>query len=440
MNSPSDTRQHFVSPLGIVLSFIGVAVGLGNVWRFPYMVAAFGGGAFLLVYLIILFAFGIPALLAELTLGRISQHGPVGTFSRIGLPGGKWWGWLLFLTVLMGTSYYTVVVGWVLKYFLISLGGQITHINPANFFDRVLGGFFGQFIPTAVVLTLVMFVLFFGINKGVERVSKVFIPLLFALFVVLIFRTLTLPGAVAGLKFYFLPDFSKLNWSVVTAAMGQVFFSLSLGGTFLLTYASYLPKDSNLNLNALFTGLGDGLAAIFAGLVIVPAAYLFGLQLNSGPPLTFVTAPLIFQNLPGGDLFAAIFFFSLFIAAYLSDVAAFEVLVVTFQEEWGWQRRPAVLLIGAIELSLACLSMISLDFLLKNDLIWGSTMQPVGSALVIIGLTWFVGRQRTLHEINPSSRTLPWEKIWFVWIKFVLPLGIAIILIMGLKDVFNTFF
>jgi len=439
-NSQSPIRQSFGSSLGAVMSFIGVAVGLGNVWRFPYMAAAFGGGAFLLVYFIILVVFGVPALMAELSLGRMTKRGPLGTFTRIRMKGGKGIGWLLFFTVAMATSYYSVLVGWVLLYFFISISGEITHIVPATFFNDVLGGFGGQFLSTSIVIFLVAWVLCLGIKKGIEKVSKAAIPVLFALFAILIIRALTLPGAEGGLKYYLLPDFSKLDFSVIAAALGQVFFSLSLGGTFLLTYASYLPEDINIKTTSLSIGIGDGIAGVFAGLFIVPAAFSFGLEMNSGPSLTFITAPTIFKYMPAGAFFSALFFFLLFIAAYLSDVAAFEVLTATLVDEFHWPRKKALLLLCFGELALATLSMISLDFLLKNDLIWGSTMQPIGNVFVVIGLTWIVGLRKTLVEVNRGNKSGHVGNLWFYWIKYIMPVAILLILALGLKDVFRTFF
>ncbi len=421
------------------MTFIGVAVGLGNVWRFPYMAAAFGGGAFLAVYFAILAAFGIPALMAELTLGRLTRRGPVGAFHRIGMPGGRLVGWALFVTVLMATSYYTVVVAWVLRYFFISLTGQIGRIVPQSFFDSVLGGFRGQFALTSVVLALVVVVLLAGIRKGVERLSVIGMPILFALLLLLIARSLTLPGAGEGLKFYLVPDFSQVDLGVVTAALGQVFFSLSLGGTFLVTYASYLPEHINLKTTALTIGVGETLAAVLAGFVIIPAAVAFGLELNSGPPLTFITAPSIFAQIPAGALFAAAFFGLLFFAAFLSDVAAFEVLTAALVDELGWSRRRAVPLLCAAGLLLGTVAMTSLDYILNSDLFWGSTMQPVGSALALIALAWVVGLGRALEEANRGNEARPLGRLWFYWIKYVIPLGIGTIIALGLRDLFAAF-
>ena len=433
-------RPHFSSRFGVLMTFMGIAVGLGNVWRFPYMTAAFGGGAFLLVYLIILLAFGIPAMMAEFTLGRTTRRGPIGAFSAIGMPGGNVIGWALFVTIFMAVSYYTVIVGWVLRYFLVATAGQMGTIAPAGFFDDLLAGFMGQFVTTAVILALVALVLIKGIREGIERVSKIGMPLLFLLLLVLIARSLTLPGAGEGLRFYLVPDFSKINVGVITAALGQVFFSLSLGGTFLLTYASYLPPDTNLKTAALSIGIGETLAAVLAGLVIVPAAVAFGIELDSGPPLTFITVPTIFAQMGAGSLFAAMFFGLLFFAAFLSVVAALEVLVTAAVDGWHWSRPRAALIFCAGSLVAGTISMVSLDYITTSDLFWGSTMQPIGSAMALIGLAWIVGRGKSLQAVNEGNDGSPIGKWWYYWIKYVVPAGIIVILALGLPDLFGAFF
>ena len=422
----------------MLMALIGMAVGLGNVWRFPYMAAAFGGGAFLLLYLVILGAFGIPALLAELTLGRLTRRGPVGAFTSIGMPAGKLAGWALFITIAMAASYYTVIVGWVLRYFFISLSGRIARIEASSFFDNLLGGFLGQFLMTAIVLGLVAVVLMMGIRKGVERISTVGMPLLFILLILLIGRSVTLPGAGEGLRYYLLPDFSKLDFSVASAALGQVFFSIGLGGTFMLTYASYLPDSTNLKMTGLSVGIGETLAAILAGFVIIPAAFALGLELNSGPSLTFITVPSIFAQIPAGALFATLFFGLLFFAAFLSDVAAIEVLVAGVVDELGWERNKSIMMFCGAVLLLGIVPMLSLDYILKSDLFWGSTMQPVGSVIALLGLAWVVGLGKALEEVNRGNAGRPVGRLWFYWIKYVVPLGIGLILALGLRDLFTT--
>ncbi len=437
-SAPTLGRARFTSLFGALMALIGVAVGLGNVWRFPYMAGAFGGGAFLLVYVLILVLFGVPALMAELSLGRMTRRGPMGAFSAIGMSGGRAVGWMLFITVLMALSYYTVVVGWVLRYLWLSLSGDIAQIDPGGFFQSVLGGFAGQAIATGTVLSLVAVVLILGITRGVQRVSAIGMPLLFVLLIGLIVRSLTLPGAAEGLRYYLVPDFSKLNASVVAAALGQVFFSLGLGGTFLVTYASYLGEDVNVRRSAVAVAGGDLLASLLAGLVILPAAIAVGIQVNSGPPLTFVTAPAIFAAIPAGSIFAALFFGLLFVAAFLSGVAGFEVLVAGAVDELGWARTPAVIAACGAALVLSAVPMLSLDYILKSDLFWGSTMQPLGSALALIALAWVVGRSRSLAEVNRGAQGQPLGRLWYYWIKYGVPVGIALVLGFGLRDMFEV--
>lgn len=433
-----EDRENFGSNFGLIMTTIGVAVGLGNVWRFPYMVGKFGGGAFVLLYIVIVLAFGVPALMAEYTLGRYTRRGPVGAFPKIGMPGGKFFGWLLFITVFMATSYYTVVIGWVLYYMGSSLLGSYVGKNTGDFFNSTLANVPMQFITTAVIIIAIVVVLIYGVQKGIERVSKIAMPALFVMLIILIIRAVTLPGAAEGVKFYFMPDFSKINASTVLGALGQAFFSLSLGGTFMMCYASYMSKKEDIPKAALLTAIGDSTAGILAGLVIVPAAIAVGLEVTSGPSLTFITAPAIFQKMPGGMIFAFMFFLLLLLAAYLSDVAAFEVLVATLVDEFNWDRKKALIIFGIAELIIAIPSMISVDFLSKNDLIWGSTMQPLGSAITMIALAWFVGKGKALEEINQGA-SKPVNPFFIFWIKWVVPIGIFLILALGLKDLVAQF-
>lgn len=434
-----ETRENFSSKFGLLMSTIGVAVGLGNVWRFPYMAGKFGGGAFVLLYIVLVLAFGVPALMAEFTLGRLTGRGPLGAFPKAGLPGGKFFGWLLFITVFMATSYYTVVIGWVLYYFVSSVSGAYVGMDTGAFFDATLGDLGVQFFTTAIIIIAIIIVLMYGVQKGIERVSKFAMPALFIMMVILMIRSITLPGAAEGIMFYLVPDFSKITGSTVLGALGQAFFSLSLGGTFMMCYASYMSKNENIPQTALYTAIGDTTAGLLAGMVILPAAFAVGLEVTSGPALTFITAPAIFLRMPGGMLFASLFFLLLLLAAYLSDVASFEVLVSTLVDEFKWSRKKALILFGIAELVVAIPSMISVDFLSKNDLIWGSTMQPFGSAITMIALAWFVGRGKALEEINKGVEK-PINPFWIFWIKYIVPTGIFIILVLGLKDLITQLF
>jgi neurotransmitter:Na+ symporter, NSS family len=433
-------RATFGSFYGALMAFIGVAVGLGNFWRFPYMAAAFGGGAFLLVYCAIVLVFGVPAIAAEFALGRLTRRNPLGAFRAVGMPGGRAAGWMVVITIFVASSYYAVVVGWVLVYFAYSLTGAVGTARPDALFQSLLGGFPLQLGATALVLGLGALVLLLGVRRGIERVSAIGLPLLFVLLLVLLVRVLSLPGVGAGVRFYLVPDFSKIDAGVVAAALGQVFFSLSLGGTFHVTYGSYLGGDVDLPRSAWGTAIGDTLAAVFAGFLVVPAAAMFGLDLSSGPPLTFVTVPRIFAHVAGGTGFAALFFGLLFFAAFLSSIAGLEVVIAMLVDEFHVSRRAAVLGVCAVELVLALPAMKSLAWILKSDLFWGSTMQPLGSACALVALAWVVGKGRALEEVRRGAAGGGFGTLWFYWIRYVVPLGIVVILALGIKDVFATFF
>ena len=384
-------RATFGSFYGALMAFIGVAVGLGNFWRFPYMSAAFGGGAFLLVYCLIVLAFGVPAIAAEFALGRLTRRNPLGAFRAVGMPGGRVAGWMVVTTIFVASSYYAVVVGWVFVYFLYSVTGAVGAAHPDALFRSLLGAFPVQLGATGLVLGLGAIVLLLGVRAGIERVSAIGMPILFVLLLVLMTRVLALPGVERGLRFYLVPDFSKINAGVVAAALGQVFFSLSLGGTFHVTYGSYLGRDVDLPRSAWGTAVGDTLAALFAGFIVVPAAATFGLNLASGPPLTFVTVPRIFEHIAGGAWFAALFFGLLFFAAFLSSIAGLEVVIAMLVDEFKLSRKAAVLGVCGVELVLALPAMRSVQWILRSDLFWGSTMQPIGSGCALVALGWVVG-------------------------------------------------
>ncbi len=432
-------RPRFSSSLGAFLALTGMAVGLGNVWRFPYMVGAFGGGAFILVYLALLAAFGIPALMAELTLGRHTRRGPVGAFAQIGMPGNRVISIVLFATIFMAVSYYTVVVGWVLRYLLVSLVGGITGMNPASYFDGVVASFAWQFVAAAAVLAGTAAVLISGVRDGIERVSRFAIPVLFTMLLVLLVRTLLLEGIGEGLRYYLVPDFAKLDAGVFAAALGQIFFSLGLGGTMLVTYASYLPDETNLTRSALSVSLAETTVAIIAGLAIVPAAVALGVELEEGPSLTFVAVPSMLQHIPFGSLFGVMFFGLLLLAAFLSVVAAFEVVVAAMVDGLGWTRRRATITFCSASLVLGTPAIRSVDYIAASDLFWGSVMHPVGSVLAVIGLAWVVDRARALEEVNKGSDKMQVSPIWIFWLRWVVPAGILLILVLGVRDLFSAF-
>ncbi len=429
-DSAKGGRETFRSTWGTILTTAGAAIGLGNIWRFPYMMGLFGGGAFLLVYLSVVALFGIPGLMVEWTLGRQTQRGPWGAFERSGIWGGPYWGYLLLLTVTMAASYYAVVLAWVLHYFVIYLLGH-SPADSAAHFESITGRLAPQAPPLLATVALACGAMYFGIKRGIERLSTLVTPLFFALTAVLVVRALTLPGAAEGLHYYLWPRWSQFSGTTLLAATGQAYFSLALGGTFMVVYGSYMRRQENIPRTAVGTALADASAAFIAGLVVVPSVFAFDIDLASGPPLLFVVMPQVFTRMPLGSLFGALFFLSVFLIALLSLVAAYEVLVAALQDGLNWSRRRALLVVFLVESVLAVPSMLSLDYLFKSDLLWGSIMQPVGAVISVFALAWCGSRSRVLREMAGSGQASPPAWLYY-WIKYVIPVAVLGALAFGL--------
>lgn len=425
-------RETFSSVWGMVVALLGVAIGLGNFWRFPYMMGIFGGGAFLAVYLGVVALVGIPAMLAELTLGRRTGKGPVGAFTAARLPVGRPLGLLLVGSVGMAMSYYLVVLGWLLAFFVVSLGwllgvGELT----GGTFELVHGSLLLQLGCAGCVAIGTALVVSKGVRRGIERISSVFLPMFGALTVVLAIWVLSLPGAFDGVRYVFDFDLSALTPRGVMAAVGQAFFSLGLGGTFLVIYGSYLPRGAPLPLRALSTAFGDVAASLLAVLVVMPLAFVYGLSVSSGPPLLFETLPSAFRAMPAGAAFATLFFLGLGCIAFLSGVAAVEVLVSTLEDLARWTRARAAVVVAGVLTLLGIPAMLSVDYIVWSDLLWGSTMQPVGSVAAVAALTWGVGRTGAIEELASSGSLPRWAGLWFRWCRYVIPPLVLVALASG---------
>jgi NSS family neurotransmitter:Na+ symporter len=435
-------RETFSNAFGLLMTMIGVAVGLGAVWRFPYMVGKFGGAAFVLFYLAVVLFIGIPALMVEWTLGRHTRLGTLGAYSKAGLPGGKVAGVFLFGIVFFATGYYSNAIGWVGFFALGELskafGWNIraqTILPPQSGFN--VSSFLLQMMMTALVITACGFVLNKGLRKGIEKTSKVIVPALFIILVVLIFRATTLDGAQEGIRWYIGSfRFHELTPAVMAAALGMAFFSMSLGGTFMVIYGSYLNEKADILKNALFTGLGAALAGILAGFAIFPAVFSFGLEPSSGPDLIFSTLPQTFAKMPAGWFFGILFFVGLFMAAFLSDIAAFEVLVGGITDNTSASRKKAVWLACLFVYVLAITPMINFRIFVPWDLTFGSGMQVLGSLLAVVTAAWFIKRVRMLNELS-SGRKKPVPTILYWWMRIVVP---AAILFVGINWLLESIF
>ena len=418
-------RETFGSRLGLLATMIGLAVGLGNVWRFPYMVGRFGGGAFLLLYLVLAALVAVPALMGEWALGRHTRRGPLGAFERIGLPGGRAMGWLLLGIVWAAVSYYTNAIGWVAYHAIAEILGPFGRpldpsviLPPASGFSGVSFGL--QLFFTSVLLLAEAAVLLRGVRAGIERASLILTPILFLTLLLVIVRSVTLPGAGEGIRWLVRFDPASLTPSVAIAALGQLVFSVGLGGTLMTVYGSYLGDDANIRTDATATVLGDTAAGLLAGLAIFPAVFAFGLEPASGPGLLFETLPRVFAAMPVGWLFGSLFFVGLTGAALLSGIAAYEVLVAGFTDTLGWSRRRAVWTVYAGSMLLALPPMINLGVFIPWDLTFGSGGQTFGALVAVVSVGWVMRRGVLLQQIAGPDPS-PLDRLLVHWLRWVVP-------------------
>ncbi|HEU4787289.1 MAG TPA: sodium-dependent transporter [Gemmatimonadaceae bacterium] len=438
-HTPSDqgvtgTRETFKSRLGGLLTIVGVSIGLGHVWRFPYMVGKFGGAAFVLFYTLVSIVIGVPALMTEFALGRRTRRGPVGAFELGGFPFGRHVGWFFFFVVTAATGYYSAVIGWVLYYTI----GQVAQVARVPFdaaailppdHGFVLRSFVLQLVGTGLVLVTCAAVLIKGVRKGIEVVSTILLPAMTVVTILVMVRALTLPGAMAGVRWYLLEfRFADLTANVMAAAIGHAIFALSLGGTFMVVYGSYLHADEPLVRPAWWTVIGDTGSSLIAGLAVIPAVFAFKLEPASGPGLIFDTLPKVFAAMPAGWLFGALFFVSLLGAGYLSDVGALEVLVAGLTDNTRLTRRRAVWVMCAACFVLSIPPSINNAIFVPWDLTFGSGMQTLGSLLAVITVAWCMNRAAALQELfGAGEQPVP---MWvFNWIRFGIPviiLGVGV--------------
>ncbi len=423
----SPARPTFSSRFGAAMTLIGVAVGLGNVWRFPYMVGKFGGAAFVLVYVLAVVLIGVPALMAELALGRETRRGPLGAFARGRLPLGQWVGRFFFAVVAAATGYYCAVIGWVLYFAAAELARpfglslQAAAILPP---DRGIetGSLVRQLVCTGIVIGTCGVVQWRGVRGGIERASIWIMPTLYVILLILVGRALTLPGAWAGVQWYLL-KFSPadITPAVVVAAMGQAIFSMSLGGTFMVVYGSYMADGVSLARQAVTTAVGDTAAGLLAGLAIIPAVFALGLPPASGPSLLFTTLPRVFATIPLGWLFGVLFFAGLYGAAWLSAVAALEALVAGLTDNTRLTRPQAIGLMAGLTWILSIPPSLNNSIFVPWDLTFGSGMQTLGALLAVLTLGWCVDRGAALRQLS-GTRPVPG---WLIlWIRVGVPVGI----------------
>jgi NSS family neurotransmitter:Na+ symporter len=444
-NSLGETkgRESFKSSFGLLAAAVGSAVGLGNIWRFPYITGVNGGGAFLIIYLFCVVVIGLPVMLAEFVIGREAKKDAIGSFKTLA-PGKKWYisGVLGVLAAFFILSFYSVIAGWTLEYIVSAVGNQFAGKSTAE-----IGGFFTNFIsdPIKPIIWQVVFmgitaiIVATGVEKGIEKFSKLMIPLLLLIVIILDIRALTLPGGMAGIEFLFKPDFSKISGKVILAALGHAFFSLSLGMGIMITYGSYIPKEEKLGGTALKISIADTLIALLAGVAIFPAVFAFGIAPDSGPGLVFITLPNVFAQMPGGYFFSIMFFLLLALAALTSTISLLEVVVAYIIETFNMDRKKATLisatlitLIGMIaSLSNGNLSYIQIfgknifDFI---DYLTSNYFLTTAAFLSSIFFAWKLDKKVIENQLtNQGAFQVGYMNAFYFLLKFVAPIGIIFV-------------
>lgn len=436
-------RATFGSKIGVILATVGCAVGLGNIWRFPYMLGENGGAAFLLVYISCILFLGIPVMITEFFIGRYSRKNAAGAF-KVMAPGTKWSviGYNGVAAAFLILGYYAVVSGWTLEYIVQAFSGSLEGKNATDFADEFTAFSTGVFRPilwTVVFIALTHIIIVSGVKEGIERASKVMMPMLFLILIALCIRSITLPGASEGLTFLFNPDFSKIDSSVVLSAMGQAFFSLSIGMGCLITYASYFGKQTNLQTTALQVTILDTLVAVLAGVMIFPAVFSFGIEPTTGPELVFITLPNVFEQLPFGNIWSFVFFVLLALAALTSTISLHEVSTAYVHEEYHVSRKKAAIIVSVgvtivgilCSLSMGVLSsytLFGLNFFNLLDFVTAKIMLPLGGMMICIFTAKRVDKLLLKEEVtNHGTIRFYFFNTYAFFVKYIAPIGIGLI-------------
>lgn len=443
-------RANFGSKLGVILASAGSAVGLGNIWRFPYETGNHGGAAFILIYLGCIILLGLPIMIAEFLIGRHSRANTARAYQK--LAPGTQWRWVGRMGVLAGfliLSYYSVVAGWTLEYIFEALTNGFAGKTPDQFitsFQSFSSNPWKPVIWLVLFLLVTHFIIVKGVEKGIEKSSKIMMPTLFVIILVLVGCSISLPGASKGIEFLLKPDFSKVTSDVFLGAMGQAFFSLSLGMGCLCTYASYFSKDTNLTRTAFSVGIIDTVVAILAGFIIFPAAFSVGIQPDAGPSLIFITLPNVFQQAFSGApvlayLFSVMFYVLLALAALTSTISIHEVVTAYLHEEFKLSRGKAARYVtgGCMTLGILCslswgvtkdVTIFGLGMFDLFDFVTAKIMLPLGGLLISVFTGWYLEKKLVWSEItNDGTLKVPVFKLIIFVLKYVAPIAIPLIFI-----------
>lgn len=435
-------RENWTSKLGFILAASGSAIGLGNIWRFPFITGTNGGAIFILIYLAAILFIGYPILVSEMSLGRFTEKNPIGAFKKMA-PNSSWplVGALGVLSGFVILSYYSVVAGWGISYIFKSFSFT-AESNFPQIFSEHISSLAEPIVWHGVFMLLTIVVIGAGVVNGIQKIVKILMPILFIIMFLLIFRSVTLNGAAEGLKFYLTPDFSAVNFQTFADAISQAFFTLSLGMGAIITYGSYLSQKESINESASYVLIFDTAVALLAGFAIFPAVFAFGFDPASGPGLTFITLPAVFSQMPFGNFFSLIFFVLLTIAALTSSISMLEVVVAFLVDEYNWNRKKASYLIGFLIFlvgippllgysSFSKFSFLGMDVLDTYDWFANSIFLPTGGILtsIFVGHIW--GAKNAVKEANKNSR-FHLGKVYNIFLKYIVPAAVLFIMLFNI--------
>jgi len=446
------SRATFSGSIGYVLAMAGSAVGLGNIWRFPYLAAKYGGGIFLIIYIILVLTFGYALIASETTLGRMTGKSPAGAFASFG--NSKWLkfgGWVNSIVPMLIVPYYCVIGGWVIKYLVEYVSGNVAGVATDTFFTGFIGSTASPLIFFAIFVLVTFFVIIAGVKNGIEKASKIMMPILIVLAIFIAIYSMTRPGAIEGIKYFFIPNFENFSIMTVVAAMGQMFFSLSLAMGIIYTYGSYLKKDVDIDKSTKRVEFFDTGIAVLAGLMIIPAVFAFSgghpETLNAGPSLMFITMPKVFESMGFGLVIGIIFFVMVLFAALTSAISLMEACAATISDQFKMNRKKAAVVVLIITLVLGSFSalgfsawdfvtIIGMSVLDFFDFITNSVMMPLAALATCILVVRVVGFKKIEEEIMISS-PFKRKKLYYVVTKYVAPICLVIVLISSILNVFG---
>ena len=453
MEKHKHERSTFSGKLGFVLSAAGASVGLGNIWRFPYLAAKYGGGIFLLVYIILALTFGYTMIMAETALGRMTKKSPVGAFGKFGRSGWlSFGGWINAIIPVLIVPYYSVIGGWVIKYLVEYIKGNSAGLATDGYFSEFISGGVSTEVCFIVFSLITLLIIYAGVQNGVERVSKFMMPVLVVLSVIIVVYSVTRPGAMEGVKYFLVPNPANFSWMTVVAAMGQMFYSLSIAMGILVTFGSYMKKDVSIEGSTTNVEIFDTAIAMMAGLMIIPAVFAFSGgdpdTLQAGPSLMFITIPKVFASMGMGTFVGIMFFLLVLCAALTSSIALTESAVSTFQDEMKWSRKKATVIVGIIMVILGSLSslgygplafvkIIGMQFLDFFDFLTNSVMMPIAAIATCLLVSRVIGVQKIEEEVMLEGGNFRRKNIFNFMIKYLCPIFAAIILFSSVANAFG---